>query len=155
MKKFVLLNGYVEIDNEQFYLDLKNKEIKERGGYISIFLGIFLFASLQEFLKKETFLEDLGDYLDLFILIIGVVVLITIVYYLIFKKKWSKKNYLNEIKKIKLDKDEFETEVIICFQNKREIILEFRNLENQINPFIEELQKRNSRIIINKKHERI
>ena len=148
MKKFVLLNGYIEIDNQQFHLKLKNKEVKERGGFITIFLGIFLFYEIMEISNKEEILVNTRDYIHIILQTVGAIVFIYLIYHLIFKKKWSKNNLINEIEKIKVDNDEFETELIICFQNKREVILEFRNLENQINPFLEELKKRNSRIEI-------
>jgi hypothetical protein len=56
---------------------------------------------------------------------------------------------INDINSIEMDKDEFETELTVKFSNKRELDLNFRNLENQIEPFIEALKKRNGRIVIN------
>lgn len=148
MKKFVLLNGFVEIDNQQFYLKLKNKEVKERGGYVTIILGILLFGSISDLLSGHNILSSIKDYIHLIIQIIGGIVFLYLIYYMVFKKKWSKNNYINNIEKIKIDKDELETDVIICFNNRREILLEFRNLENQMEPFLEELKKRNSRLEI-------
>ena len=62
----------------------------------------------------------------------------------------SKKNLIiNEIESIDINKKELETELTLKFDNKKEIELKFRNLENQINPFIESLKRRNSRIKVN------
>ncbi len=145
--KFVLLDGYIEINNELLFIKKKNREIKERGGFIGIIIMI-LCVDLFYNLNRFDFLSSISDYISLIIQSIGAIVLIYLVYYLIFKKKWSKELFINEINKITLDKDEFETEVIIQFNNKRIVDFEFRNLENQLEPFLETLMKRNSRIII-------
>ena len=148
MIKFVLLNGYVEIDNKQLYLKLKNREVKERGGLIMIFFGIYLINSIHSYTKEDKVFANTGDFIQLFLQIIGGLVIFYLIYYFLFKKKWSKNHFINEIDIIKIDKDEFETEFTIQFSNKREINLEFRNLENQLEPFLDELKKRNSRIEI-------
>ncbi|WP_170233991.1 hypothetical protein [Bizionia myxarmorum] len=45
-------------------------------------------------------------------------------------------------------KDSEETTLKFKLQNKRKVILEFRTLENQLEPFIAELQKKNTQIPI-------
>ena len=71
MKKFVLLNGFVEIDNQQFYLKLKNREVKERGGYVTIILGILLFGSISNLLSEHTILSSIKDYIHLIICLLS------------------------------------------------------------------------------------
>ena len=146
-KEFVLLNGYVKLNNEQLFIKKKNKEIKERGGYTGIIFILILFSLFRSFNNLDT-LKKISDYINIFLQCLGFLVIIYLFYYMIFKKKWSKKLYINDIEKVSLDKDEFETEITIMFSNKREIFLGFRNLENQIEPFIAALKKRNNRISI-------
>ncbi len=147
LESFVLLNGYVEINNEQLFLKLKYTEIKEKSGFVGILFALIVMSLYHDFKKTEIF-SSVGDYISILLKIIGALVIIYLFYYLIFRKNWSKKLYINQIKRIDVDKEELETDVTIVFQNNRKKDLVFRTLENQVEPFIEALKKRNTRIEI-------
>ena len=147
LESFVLLNGYVEINNEQLFLKLKYTEIKEKSGLLGILFALIVMSLYHDFKKTEIF-SSVGDYISILLKIIGALVIIYLFYYLIFRKNWSKKLYINQIKRIDVDKEELETDVTIVFQNNRKKDLVFRTLENQVEPFIEALKKRNTRIEI-------
>ncbi|WP_288954948.1 hypothetical protein [uncultured Polaribacter sp.] len=137
------------MDNNKLFLDLKSykSDLKRRGGYLGVFLvliGISAFGNL----KREKYFETIFHYLDFGFRIIGMIAIVLIIYNLFFLKKSKKNLIINEIIKINLDKEEFETELTLVFSDKREQDLSFRNLENQIEPFLDDLKKRNSRIIV-------
>ncbi|MGY0393040.1 hypothetical protein ACW5R3_10830 [Bizionia sp. KMM 8389] len=150
--KFVLVNGYVEVTNDKIQLTQKSNEIKERGGYIGILFTIIIIGLFRD-IKNYFEFSKISDYIGFGIRALGLMFILYFIYYLIFKKKWSKNLLINTIKTIKIEEDEFETEVVIKFINNREKTLNFRKLEYQVDPFIAELKKRNSRIQIT--HERI
>lgn len=149
MKKFVLVNGYVSMDNSQLYIDINNlkKDVKDRGGFLAVFLA-FIGISVYRNLKDEDYFEIVFHYIDFGFRILGLVVIILFFWYLIFKKKSKRNLTINDIDLIEIDKDEFETELTLRFSNKKEIELNFRNLENQLEPFLESIKKRNSRVKI-------
>ncbi|PQJ22896.1 hypothetical protein [Tenacibaculum sp. SG-28] len=147
MERFVLVNGYINLDNSQLYIDEFKQEVKNRGGLLGIFLG-FLIITIHHNLKNVKYFEKLFSFFDFGLRILGIITIIIALFYLIFKKKSKKNLIINEIESIELSKNEFETELTLTFSDKKEIALNFRNLENQINPFIESLKKRNSRIKI-------
>ncbi|WP_048331338.1 hypothetical protein [Bizionia psychrotolerans] len=152
MKRFVLVNGYVELTNDKILVDEKSKEIKDKGGFIGILFIIIIVGLFQDIKKYFEFTKN-SDYVGFGIRALGFLAILYLIYYFIFKKAWSKNITINTIKNIKIEDGEFETEVIITFLNNREKALQFRKLENQLEPFLEELKKRNSRMQIT--HERI
>ncbi|WP_439132790.1 hypothetical protein [Polaribacter sp.] len=149
MKKYVLVNGYISINNERLFLDInKTKDdIKSRGGWLGVFLA-FIGISVLHSIKTVDYFKTFFNYFDFGLRILGGITIIVVLIYLIFLKKRKKNLILNDIQRIELDKLEFETEVSIIFNDKRRQELNFRNLENQIEPFLEELKKRNTRIKI-------
>ena len=149
MKKFVLVDGYVSMDNKQLFVDVNQtkKDVKQRGGWLGVFftlLGISLFHSI----KSVDYFKNAFYYFDFGLRVLGMIGIVAIFYYLFFLRKSKKNLIINEIIKIDIDKFEFETEVTLVFSSKRQFDISFRNLENQIEPFIEELKKRNARAII-------
>lgn len=149
MDKFVLVDGYVSIDNSRLYVDINNfkKDVKERGGWLAIFFTV-IGISVYRNIRNDNYFEKITHYIDFGLRIIGIVVIVILFWYIIFKRKSKRNLIINDIESVEIDKAEFETELIIKFANKREIDLSFRNLENQIEPFIEALKKRNTRIKI-------
>lgn len=147
MEKFVMVDGYISMDNKQLFLDIKsyNRDLKSRGGWLGVFFG-FVGISVLHTYRKIELLKNFFDYFDFGLRILGSITIIVVIIYLIFFRKSNKKLYINEIKKIDVEKQEFETEVSIVFNNKKRLELEFRNLENQLHPFLETIQKRNTRI---------
>ena len=149
MDKFVLVEGYVSIDNTQLHIDINNlkRDVKDRGGWLAV---VFTLVGLSTFrsIRDDKYFEKISHYIDFGLRVIGMIAIVLIFWYLIFKKKSKKKLIINEITSIEVTKEEFETELIIQFNDKREIDLNFRNLENQLTPFLETLKKRNTRIKI-------
>lgn len=149
MEKFVLEDGYISMNNEQLFLDIKTtkNDIKSRGGWLGVFLtfvAISVFHTIKNIEKLSTFF----DYFDFGLQILGGITIIAIFYYLIFLRKSKKNLLIRDLAKITLSKKEFTTDAVLTFHNKRELDLHFRNLENQLEPFINEVKKRNTRIII-------
>ncbi|WP_299012731.1 hypothetical protein [uncultured Polaribacter sp.] len=93
-------------------------------------------------------LKNFFEYFDFGLRILGMLVIVGLIIYFIFFRKSEKKLFINEIEKIELEKIDFETEVSLVFNKKRRTELSFRNLENQLTPFLEEIQKRNTRVEI-------
>lgn len=147
MKKYVLVDGYVSFNNEQLFVDINKtkKDVKHRGGWLGIF---FVFVSISVFanLRKEIYFEKVFHYFDFGLRVLTLFVILGVLYYLFFLRKSKKNLFINDITKIEIDKEEFETEVTLVFSNKRKYDISFRNLENQLEPFLEELKKRNTRI---------
>lgn len=149
MEKFVLVNGYVSMDNSQLFLDINSfrSDLKNRGGWLGVifaFLGISIFNSF----RNVDYFEKVFHYIDFGLRILGMITIIVIFWYLIFIKKSKKKLFINDISTIELYPKEFETEVTIKFSGRGEIDLSFRKLENQLSPFLEAIKKRNTRVII-------
>lgn len=150
--KYILVDGYLEIDNEKISFSKRSDDSLKKRNRSNIIITIVFIGSLQ-YLMKINALHKVKDYIDVFLSALGLLVSAYLIYYLAFKKVWSKKITINTISKIIIKKDDYETEVIIKLLNKREKELNFRTLENQVEPFIEQLKKRNSRIKIS--HERV
>lgn len=148
-ERFVLVDGYISMNNEKLKLDINEtkKDLKNRGGWLSIFLGFVGFSIFRTFKKDEAF-EKVFDYVNIGIQILGFITILVILYYILFFRKSKKNLVINQIKRIEIDKGELETELTLIFNNNRHKDLEFRTLENQIEPFIEALKKRNSRFEI-------
>jgi len=149
MKKFVLTDGYVSMDTKQLHVELNTtkKDIKNRGGWLGILLSFLTLKLFLDFSEEEVF-DKVSDYFSIGFQFLGVVTIILIFMYLLFLRKSKNNLMINDIIKIELDKQEFETNVSLVFSSKREFDLSFRNLENQIAPFLEELKKRNTRLKI-------
>lgn len=149
MDKFVLVEGYVSIDNTQLHIDINNlkKDVKDRGGWLVVFFTLVGVSTFRSF-RNDKYFEKISHYIDFGLRVIGMITIVLIFWYLIFRKKSKKKLIINEITSIEVSKEEFETELVIQFSDKREIDLNFRNLEDQVIPFLETLKKRNTRIKI-------
>ena len=149
MKKFILVDGYVSMNNQQLFLDINNtkNDIKSRGGWLGVFLTLVGISVFNNF-RNDSYFGSFFHYFDFGLRILGGLTIIVVFYYLFFLKKSKKNLIINEIKKIEIEKKEFESETSIVFQNNRQQDLNFRNLENQLESFLDELKKRNSRIEI-------
>jgi len=145
-----MLDGYISMDNKQLFLDINRtkNDLKSRGGWLGVFF-VFVSISVLHTFRKMELLKNFFDYFDFGLRIIGVLGILAALYYLFFLRKSKKNLIINEIIKINIDKKEFETEISLVFTNKREYDISFRNLENQLEPFLEQIKKRNTRIIIN------
>ena len=149
MKKFVMTDGYISMNNIQLFLEVNNtrNDLKSRGGWLGVFLA-FIGISVFHSIKTIDYFKTFFDYFDFGLRILGGITIIIVLFYFIFIKKRKKNLIINEIQKIELDKKEFETEVSIIFNDKRRQELSFRNLENQLEPFLTDIKNRNTRIKI-------
>lgn len=84
--------------------------------------------------------------LALFILVIGICLVWFINEW--FLTSWKRHIAINNIASMTITKDSEETKLKLKLDNKRKVILQFRTLENQLEPFIAELQTKNTRIPI-------
>lgn len=137
------------MNNSQLFIDINEvkKDVKSRGGWLAVFFA-FLGVSVFNNLRNEKYFERIFNYIDFGLRVIGMLAIVMIFWYLIFRRKSKRNLIINDIETIEVDKQEFETAITIRFHHKREIELNFRNLENQIEPFLEALKKRNSRVQI-------
>lgn len=144
-----MVDGYVSINNEQIFIDINNfkRDLKQRGGWLGVFLA-FLGISIFHNLKNIEYFKNFFEYFDFGLRALGVITIVVVFIYLIFFHKSKKNLLINEISKISIEKVLLETDVTIYFSNRRRINLSFRNLENQLEPFINALKKRNTRIKI-------
>lgn len=149
MEKFVLVDGYVSLNNEQIFVDINSfkRDLKQRGGWLGVFLA-FLGISLFHNIKEVDYFKSFFNYFDFGLRIIGVITIICIIIYMIFFFKSKKNLLINDITKIQIDKILLESDVILYFSKRKRIVLTFRNLEKQIDPFIEAIKKRNTRVKI-------
>ena len=147
MDQFVLVNGYIKIDNSKIVIEERNTELKDRGGFIGILFALICISLYHDFQKIET-LKSFFFYFNIVLKFIGIITIIYLLFYISFQKKWSKRLIINELTKIVIESSEFEYDVKLVFNNARNREIEFRKLENQFEPFLELLKKRNSRIII-------
>ena len=154
-ERFVLTDRYLEISNNQInIIDKKGKRIKyellsKNNGWL-IVIGVVLTGNLTRKIIKG-FSETISDYISIGLQSIGLIFIICLILYLIFRHKWKNNIEIIDISKIEIDsEDEFEHEVSLITNSKREKKISFRKLENQLEPFIEALKKRNSRIVIKK-----
>ena len=137
------------MDNKQLFVDINEtkKDLKQRGGLLGILLA-FVGLSTYHNIRNTEYFQKIAHYFDFGLRILGMIAIVAILYYLFFLRKSKKNLIINEIIKVTIDKLEFETEVTLKFSNKREYEVNFRNLENQLEPFIEEIKKRNTRVEI-------
>lgn len=147
LEKFVLADGYISMNNKQLFIDINNtkKDLKQRGGWLGVFLG-FVGISVLNNIRDIEYFKKAFHYFDFGLRVLGMIAIICIVYYLFFLKKSKKNLIINEITQIEVEELEFETEISLKFISRRHFDISFRNLENQVEPFIEEIKKRNTRI---------
>lgn len=146
MDKFVLLNGYVKLNNEKlFYEQIKDDNFKE----INILGILIMLYVMYSNIKEGEFLYSLVDYIGLVVIIF----LIYKLYVVLFLKKGKGKLMINEIEQVEVlddDDDELHYSVVLSFSDRRKRSFCFRKFENQLDPFLSALKKRNSRIVVNK-----
>ena len=145
---YILLDGKVIVNSEtvEIYKDGGFlKELKEKGWLLII--SILIIYKIQQNVFHNDF-ESTMDYVGFTLRLAVTLIIIALVFYYIFRYNWLNTIKLNSIETIEIEKNKNETELNIITSNKRERTLVFRTLENQVEPFIEDLQKRNSRIKI-------
>ncbi|GGI57077.1 hypothetical protein [Winogradskyella haliclonae] len=152
-ERFVLVDRYLEISNNQInIIDKKGKRIKNElfsksNGWL-IVIGVVLTGNIIRKLING-FSEKIADYISIGIQGLGLLFVVYIIIYLIFRHQWQNHIEIVDITSIEVDsEDDFEHELTLITNKKREKKMSFRKLENQIEPLIEAIKKRNSRVII-------
>lgn len=149
--KFVLVDGYVYITNDTVTLEGESYSLKKdakRYGIVGAVTFLLTYHMIMDLLEENA-LRHIKDYISKGLQFLGITFLIFAVLYAIFKLKWGNSIVINEIKELKIDtSDEFAVDVEIVNNRNRVKSISFRKLENQLEPFIEELKKKNSRINI-------
>ncbi|CAL2082103.1 hypothetical protein [Tenacibaculum sp. 190524A05c] len=146
--KFTLVDGEVVVDNEVIKIYKKGgflKEIKEKSWLL--FISILIIYKVQKSIFNNDF-ESTMDYVGFALrLLVALVILLLGIYYA-FRYNWLSSIQLNTIETVEFEENNNEIELTLVTSNNREKILNFRKLENQVDPFIQVIQKRNSRVKI-------
>ncbi len=146
MDKFILVNGNIKISNTEIKLDIDRFEEMKNKLYFILFpltWCVDYFEPNLDFLKTNYFRSIIFIMLSIFI--------IYTFFYMLFFMNWSRNINITSIKKIFIDyetENKHEIEIDIVIKNNRNQIIKFRKKENMLEPFIDSLKKRNSRIII-------
>lgn len=151
IERFVLIDSFLEISNDTLIIKDKKNRIKNdlirKGGVITIIVSVLIYNIFKK--TMNDFSEKTINYVSLFLQSIGILFLIALFIYLIFRHKWKNSIKINELIKIEIDSDdEFEYDLTLITYDKRSKLISFRKLENQLEPFLETLKKRNTRIEI-------
>lgn len=146
--KFTLVDGEVVVDNEKIKI-YKNggflKELKEKSWLL--FISILIIYKIQKSIFNNDF-ESTMDYVGFALrLIVASIILLLGIYYA-FRYNWLSTIQINTIETIESEENNNEIELTLITSNKREKTVNFRKLENQVDPFIQIIQKRNSRVQI-------
>ncbi|MFY7670165.1 hypothetical protein ACOSP6_03685 [Tenacibaculum sp. MEBiC06402] len=145
---YILVDGKAVVNSEslQIYKDGGLvKEIKEKGWLLVI--SILIIYKIQKSVFKNDF-ETTMDYVGFGLRLVVVIFIVALVFYYLLRYNWLNTIKINMIESIEIEQNKNETELNIVTSNKREKTIVFRTLENQVEPFIEDLMKRNSRIVI-------
>ena len=145
---FILVDGKIVVNSEtlQIYKDGGLlKEIKEKGWILII--AILLIYRIQQSVFTNNF-ESTMDYVRFSLRLTVVIIIVALVFYYLLRYNWYNTIKINSVEAIEIEQNNNETELTIITSNKREKIIVFRTLENQVEPFIEALKRGNSRIVI-------
>ena len=145
---FILVDGKIVVNSEtlQIYKDGGLlKEIKEKGWILII--AILLIYRIQQSVFTNNF-ESTMDYVGFSLRLTVAIIIVALVFYYLLRYNWYNTIKINSVEAIEIEQNNNETELTIITSNKREKIIVFRTLENQVEPFIEALKRGNSRIVI-------
>tara|TARA_R110002126_G_scaffold291243_3_gene451345 strand:+ start:15324 stop:15797 length:474 start_codon:yes stop_codon:yes gene_type:complete len=154
MNKYQLINGYILMNNSELYIKYSLKKY-----FYLFFKMIGSIAVLSSFVKKYNNYENIiGVYENIKFWIFGMasVYLVYLFFEFIFKSMWFSEIAIHEIIKMQIENDEDEKEIdedskieiTLIKNNGRRKIIELQKQKNQLQQFIEEIKKRNSRIKI-------
>jgi len=147
-----LTDGFIAMNNEQLFY--KKTENQKNSTVIQLFTIISLAALVIKDIQDDSTLSNFGFYLMLVVLVVAVFSYVDAMYYLLFRTKSNKKLIINEIERVTIITDtndeELSHSVSLEFSNRKNKDLNFRKYENQLEPFLAAIKKRNSRVLINK-----
>ena len=146
MEKFVLDKGTISISNTELKLEFDRFKIIKKDVLIWIFVLAYSLDKYEDF-QKGLFPNTVYDYFKVAMFTFLGFLIVVYIYDFFFKKNFSSKIVINDIQKIKIDEDfdnDHMLEVDIIKNNGRVQRLKFRKLENQLEPFLKAIEKRNT-----------
>ena len=124
-ERFVLVDRHLEISNNQInIIDKKGKRIKNElfsksNGWL-IVIGVVLTGNIIRKLINGLS-EKIGDYISIGVQGLGLLFVVYIIIYLIFRHQWQNHIEIVDISTIEIDsEDDFEHELTIITNKKRE-----------------------------------
>jgi hypothetical protein len=133
-QEFITTNGKVIMEDGVLHV----KKLIHRttsGSYFFAFWVTYAIFSLDHESKARPLLYVL-------VILLAIMILIYLAEFL-FITSWKKKISMSDIRTYKLNKDAsgLETDVILTLRSGRRKKITFRNLENQMDPFLEQVMK--------------
>ncbi len=151
MEKFVLEEGTVSVSNTELKLEFEKYKATKKDIFMWIFFIAFVLDHYYDDFRDGVFPGSIWNYFKVVLFTFVGFMIIFKIYHFIFKKNFKSKIVINDIQKIKIDED-FDNDHIleadIIRNNGRIQTLKFRKLKNQLEPFLETIKKRNTRVII-------
>lgn len=150
MEKFVLEEGSVSVSNTELKLEFDRFKIIKKDVLIWCFVIAYGMDMTEDFRNGEL-PNTVYDYFKAGIFILLGLLVLMYIYDFIFKKNFKATIVINDIEKIHIDENfdnDHITELDIVRNNGRVQKLKFRKLENQLEPFLDLVQKRNTRIVL-------
>ncbi|CAL2076292.1 hypothetical protein [Tenacibaculum sp. 190524A02b] len=152
MKKstFILTNGEVSVSNTDLKIDVKTGfNVQQFIINISLYL-LFSWSIIIDYIDKG-YTASVFGYVKLVLVVVVFAALVFACFYKLFKTNFKSKIDILEIKKIEVEEIFLEPNInhLKIYDNKNRVkVLSFRVLENQVKPFLEFINNKNSRIEI-------
>lgn len=130
-KEFITTRGKVFIEDDIMHIkQLIDRQIPSYGLFV-VFMLLYTTSKITDDSKAKPMLIIL-------FLLFGMMLLMTL-YEILIMSAWKRKIGLREIKSFTIHKDvhELETEVVLYLKSGRQKKISFRNLEHQVEPFLE------------------
>jgi hypothetical protein len=151
---FNLIHGVLIINNSD--VKIKYRKLKYALDVLKIFGSISLISLFID--KLKNYENSIGIYENIKFWIFGIasIYLVYLFFEFIFKSMWFSEIAIHEIIKMQIENDEDEKEIdedskieiTLIKNNGRRKIIKLQKQKNQLQQFIEEIKKRNSRIKI-------
>ncbi|WP_435415693.1 hypothetical protein [Polaribacter aestuariivivens] len=152
---FKLIKGTLEITNSE--INIKYRKLKYALDLLKFFGGISLVSAFID--KVKNYEKIIGIYENIKFWIFGIasVYLVYLIFEFIFKRIWKFKIIINDIIKIEIENEDEKNEEIdddskikikIINSNGRYKKVELQKQNNQLEPFLEAIKKRNTRVKI-------
>lgn len=145
-KDFILTDGKVTIDNSKIFIDSANQKLSRK--FRDLLLYALVIVSFIDRIDKYEELSSTYDVIKTLFFGLATIVVIYFIVQFIFRHNWNSKLDINSITSVEIEDDGNEVEVLLINTSKRKKTINFRKLENQVEPFLEILKKRNSRLVI-------
>ncbi|WP_026778141.1 hypothetical protein [Polaribacter sp. Hel_I_88] len=153
-KSFKITNGFLIINNS--YLKIKYRKGKYALDVLKFFGSISLIALFLDKLKDYENIIGVYENAKFWFFALASVSLIYLFFEFIFRKKWINTLEINDLLKVEIGHNKREEnidedskiEITFYTNNGKQKSIELKKQHNQLNQFLEILQKRNTRIKI-------